>query len=68
MMGLSQKAFEALSASQREIRLAQARTELEKAGAHYVVDSISDLDSVLDDIDARLKSTVNLASSFTKKV
>jgi len=67
MMGLSQKAFEALSASQRETRLAQARTELEKAGAHYVVDSISDLDSVLDDIDARLKSTLDLASPFTKK-
>jgi phosphonoacetaldehyde hydrolase len=67
MMGLSQRAFEALSASQRETRLAEARTELEKAGAHYVVDSISDLDSVLDDINARLKSTVDLASPFTKK-
>jgi len=56
MIGLSQKEFEALSEPQREARLVAARAELAKAGAHYVVDSIADVDSVLDDIDARLSS------------
>lgn len=56
MIGLSHKEFEALSTPQREGRLAVARTELERAGAHFVVDSLADVDPVLDEIDARLKS------------
>jgi phosphonoacetaldehyde hydrolase len=55
MLGLSQMEFEALSASEREACLASARVELKKAGAHYVVDSVADVDPVLDDIDARLQ-------------
>jgi len=54
MMGLSEKAFDALSASEREERLGLARSRLEKAGAHYVVDRVADADSALDDIEARL--------------
>lgn len=30
--------------------------ELQRAGAHYVVDTVAELDPILDDIDARLKS------------
>lgn len=56
-MGLSQNEFEGLSASEREQRLAIARAELHQTGAHYVVASVADVDSVLDDIEARLKST-----------
>jgi len=56
MVGLSQNEFEALSPEQRKARLVIARAELEKTGAHYVVDSVADVDSALDDIDARLKS------------
>jgi len=54
MMGLSRGEFESLSASERERRLAAARAELEKTGAHYVVNSVADVDPVLDDIEARL--------------
>ena len=56
MIGLSQKDFEALPAPEREARLAAARAELKKAGAHYVVDSLAAVDPVLDDINARLQS------------
>lgn len=57
MNGLPYAEFQALSATQQQARLAVARAELEKAGAHYVVDSLAEVDPVLDDIDARLKSS-----------
>lgn len=56
MIGLSLKDFHALSAAERESRLAEARSALQSAGAHYVVDSLAEVHGVLDDIDARLKS------------
>jgi phosphonoacetaldehyde hydrolase len=56
MNGLSHPEFQALPASQQQTRLAAARAELKQAGAHYVVDSLAELDPVLDDIEARLKS------------
>jgi phosphonoacetaldehyde hydrolase len=56
MTRLSQKEFDALSASRRQTLVTKARAELYKAGAHYVVDSVADVDPVLDDIDTRLKS------------
>jgi len=46
--------FQMLPASERHSRISHARTELEQAGAHYVVDTLAELDPVLDDIDARL--------------
>jgi phosphonoacetaldehyde hydrolase len=55
-IGLSGEEFQALPASERHARLARARGELERADAHYVVDTLADLDPVLDDIDARLRS------------
>jgi len=56
MIGLSLEDFHALPATQRESRLAEARAELQNAGAHYVVDTLAEVHSVLDDIDFRLKS------------
>jgi phosphonoacetaldehyde hydrolase len=55
MMGLSRQDFEALSAEQREERLVAARAKLRSAGAHYVIDTLADVDSVLDEIEVRLK-------------
>lgn len=57
MIGLSLEDFQALSEAERESRLVEARAELHKAGAHYVVDTLADVHAVLDDIDDRLKST-----------
>lgn len=56
MIGLSREDFESLSERDRESRLAEARTELQNAGAHYVIDTLADIVTVLDDIDARLRS------------
>jgi len=56
MIGLSLEDFGALSESERRARLAEARAELQKAGAHYIVDTLADVHAVLDDIDERLKS------------
>ena len=55
-IALSLNEFQALPADERSSRVAVARAELARAGAHYVVDTLAELDSVLDDIDARLKS------------
>jgi phosphonoacetaldehyde hydrolase len=57
MIGLSLEDFQALSEAERESRLVEARAGLQKAGAHYVVDTLADVLVVLDDIDDRLKST-----------
>ena len=64
MIGLSQKEFEALTPADREKRLAAARAELQRAGAHYVVDSVADVDSVLDEIETPLKSGDSSAQSI----
>ena len=55
-IGLSQTDFHALSPVERERRLAEAHAELQNAGAHYVVDSLAEVDAVLDDINERLAS------------
>jgi len=56
MMGLSRQDFEGLSAEQRGERLVVARAELRSAGAHYVIDTLADVDPVLDEIEVRLAS------------
>lgn len=54
-IGMAYEEFQALSAAARASRLLEARRELEKAGAHYVVDSLTELVNVVDDIDSRLR-------------
>jgi len=54
-IGLTRDEFAALPESQRAARLAEARAELEQAGAHFVVDSVADLPQVLDTIDNLLE-------------
>lgn len=53
-IGLSHDEFYALPENEKQSRLTQARAELEKAGAHYVIDTLADAGAVLDEIDARL--------------
>lgn len=55
-VGLFHADFQALPAEERDVRVANARAELRRAGAHYIVDALADLDAVLDDIDARLRA------------
>lgn len=53
-VGLSYAEFQTLPGKERDLRVANARAQLQRAGAHYVVDTFADLDAMLDDIDARL--------------
>jgi phosphonoacetaldehyde hydrolase len=52
-IGLTYDEFQDLPAGERDARVKRARRELEQAGAHYVVDTLADLDPVLDDIETR---------------
>jgi len=55
MIGLTRDEFIALPEAERAARLVQAHTQLEQAGAHFVVDSVADLPPVLDAIDSLLE-------------
>jgi phosphonoacetaldehyde hydrolase len=44
----------ALPAGEVARRMARTRDILEKAGAHYVIDSLADIEPVIEDINARL--------------
>lgn len=66
-IGLSREEFQALPEAERRARLLDARAELERAGAHYVVDTFEGLDAVLDEIDARLQSSGSSAKAIQKE-
>jgi phosphonoacetaldehyde hydrolase len=53
-MGLTEKQVETLDLETREAKLARAYRRMHQAGAHYVVDGITDVPPVLDEINARL--------------
>lgn len=53
-VGLSRDEVAALSESERSQRRRHAVAELERVGAHHVVDSIADLMPVIDRIEGRL--------------
>lgn len=55
-IGMNHADFRTLSASQRESLLANARAELQNSGAHYVIDTLAEMDAVMDEIDAHLSS------------
>jgi len=55
-IGLSEEQFAALSNTERNRRIATARDNLLRAGAHYVVDSVAQCEGVLDEIERRLSS------------
>jgi phosphonoacetaldehyde hydrolase len=54
MVGLSQTDFDALSQIERHDRIAAGRAALIAAGAHYVIDSVADLEPVIETINERL--------------
>ncbi len=53
-MGMTEAEVEALHPEVRRARLEKAGARMYQAGAHYVVDGIGDVPSVLDQINARL--------------
>jgi phosphonoacetaldehyde hydrolase len=56
-IGLAFDEFQRLSAAEKEARLASSRAELQNASAHFVIDTLAEMPALLDQIDARLKST-----------
>ncbi len=54
LLGLTEAEMQALPSEQLEARRASIYSELIHAGAHYVVDGITDVPVVLDDIQRRL--------------
>ncbi|MHC4207295.1 MAG: HAD-IA family hydrolase, partial [Planctomycetota bacterium] len=54
-VGLNQKELAALSAEQVKRKVERATDGLAKSGAHYVVESISDVPPVIAEIEQRLK-------------
>ncbi len=54
-MGYTLADVQAMNPAERETRKAQAVQKLQAAGAHYVIDSVADLPSVIEAIEARLK-------------
>jgi phosphonoacetaldehyde hydrolase len=67
-IGLTAQEFQVLPAFERRACIAAARAQLEQAGAHYVIDTLADLDAVLDDIDARLESSDTRVLSFRERI
>jgi phosphonoacetaldehyde hydrolase len=55
-VGLSFNDFQNLSESERECRLTESRTELQRAGAHYVVDNLAEISAVIEEIELHLDS------------
>ena len=54
-VGLNEKELAALTAEQVKRKVEIAADDLAKSGAHYVVESISDVPPVIDEIEQRLK-------------
>jgi phosphonoacetaldehyde hydrolase len=55
-MGLTEQQIGELDPEVREARLSRAYKRMQQTGAHYVVDSISEVPPILDEINARLAS------------
>ncbi len=53
-IGLNEQQLEELSTTELRLRLQRAYDALTNSGAHYVIDTIRDLPSVIDDINRRL--------------
>jgi phosphonoacetaldehyde hydrolase len=54
-VGLTEHDLAALSEPERRSRIDGARRRLATAGAHYVVDSVAECETALDEIDSRLR-------------
>jgi phosphonoacetaldehyde hydrolase len=53
-LGVAASEFQSLEPEQQAERLRKARMELQGAGAHYVIDTLEELPSVVSEVEARL--------------
>ena len=56
MIGLTEDKWRALPQAERTALLLEARRKLLEAGAHYVIDTLADLDQIVSQIEVRLGS------------
>jgi phosphonoacetaldehyde hydrolase len=56
MIGMTEQQWGALSQAEREVRLRDARRKLQDAGAHYTIDTLAEIEPIVDGIEARLQS------------
>jgi len=56
MIGVSEEQWFALPQNDQAARLQDARRRLLEAGAHYVIDTLAEIDPILDQIEARLRA------------
>jgi len=56
MVGLTEQEWQALPDAERARRLQDSRRKFLDAGAHYVVDTLAEIDRVLDQIEVRLEA------------
>jgi phosphonoacetaldehyde hydrolase len=56
MIGLTEEQWQALPEAERTSRLQEANRIFQDAGAHYVIDSLADIDPVLDQIEIRVQN------------
>jgi phosphonoacetaldehyde hydrolase len=54
-IGMTREEFGRLAESEKEVRLRQSRVELESAGAHFVIDTLAEVSSLLDEIDKQIR-------------
>lgn len=53
-LGLDKPEWLKLSADQQQLRAGQARTDMVRSGAHYVVDSIAEMPQIITEINRRM--------------
>ena len=56
MIGLTEERWDALPQGDRDARLQNAHRKLGDAGAHYVIDTLAEIDQVMDQIEVRLQA------------
>jgi phosphonoacetaldehyde hydrolase len=56
MIGMTVEQWTALAESERSMRLQDARQRFLDAGAHYVIDTLAEIDRVVDRIETRLQA------------
>jgi phosphonoacetaldehyde hydrolase len=67
LISLKQSELEALPRRQRDLILRQARKQFAEAGAHFVINNLSEFEEVLERIDFRLDKGMALPRMGTKK-
>ena len=56
MIGLTEEQWRVVTKAEQAIRLQEAHRQLVDAGAHYIIDTLADINPILDQIEAQLQA------------